>query len=229
MGCGTKCAKYLLFLFNFLIFLSGCAITGIAIWARLDNSFRSHLQSVYDSGAVQNPSFNIEQYYLFLYIIMGFGAFVMLTGFLGCCGAICESACLLGLYFGILLLLLIGELVVGIWFFVKRGDLKDRVSDFIQKDLVSKYNSVPEIQKSLDKMQTDLQCCGGVGCSDYVPGQKPQSCGQNCNGCGEAIFNSIGKNFAISAGVCIGIVAIEILAMIFAMILCCDVRDGGYY
>jgi hypothetical protein len=48
------------------------------------------------------------------YILIAMGAFVFLVGFLGCCGAIKESKCMLGLYIFFLVLVMAGELAAGI-------------------------------------------------------------------------------------------------------------------
>ena len=64
--------------------LAGLAILGIGVWTKVDaGQFDSFLGN---SG-----------YSLSAYMMMAAGAFVAIVGFLGCCGAIKESRCLLGL------------------------------------------------------------------------------------------------------------------------------------
>ncbi|EDM12182.1 rCG47614, isoform CRA_e [Rattus norvegicus] len=77
-GC-TKCIKYLLFVFNFVFWLAGGVILGVALWLRHDPQTTSLLT-----------------FYVGIYILIAVGAVMMFVGFLGCYGAIQESQCLLG-------------------------------------------------------------------------------------------------------------------------------------
>ena len=70
--------------FVFLLQIAGAAILGIGIWTEIDpGQFDAFLGN---SG-----------YSLPAKILIAAGAFVMIVGFLGCCGAIRESRLLLGL------------------------------------------------------------------------------------------------------------------------------------
>ena len=62
---------------------------GIGIWSLLDPG--TH-EAFLGSFGYQIPS----------WMLIGGGALVMIVGFLGCCGAIRESRCLLGLVSGML-------------------------------------------------------------------------------------------------------------------------------
>uniref|UniRef100_A0A8D2BEG1 CD81 molecule n=1 Tax=Sus scrofa TaxID=9823 RepID=A0A8D2BEG1_PIG len=50
-----------------------------------------------------------------VYILIGAGALMMVVGFLGCCGAVQESQCMLGLFFGFLLVIFAIEIAAAIW------------------------------------------------------------------------------------------------------------------
>ena len=70
--------------FVFLLQIAGAAILGIGIWTEIDpGQFDAFLGN---SG-----------YSLPAKILIAAGAFVMIVGFLGCCGAIRENRLLLGL------------------------------------------------------------------------------------------------------------------------------------
>nr|XP_060635549.1 CD9 antigen [Anolis sagrei ordinatus] len=84
---GTKCIKYLLFGFNFVFWLAGTAVLAIGLWLRFD----SRTKDIFDHEE------NDTTFYTGVYILIGAGALIMLVGFLGCCGAIQESQCMLGL------------------------------------------------------------------------------------------------------------------------------------
>ena len=49
-GCGNNMVKFLVFIVNFFICLAGGAVMGVGIWANLDESFTSQLQTVSRRG-----------------------------------------------------------------------------------------------------------------------------------------------------------------------------------
>eukprot|EP00057_Strongylocentrotus_purpuratus_P024730 XP_011679204.1 PREDICTED: CD9 antigen [Strongylocentrotus purpuratus] len=83
-GC-VVCVKYLMFAFNFLFWLCGCALLGVGLWLCFDPSMREYATT---SG-------DLQVYYIAVYVLIGIGGFMMLVGFLGCCGACMESQALL--------------------------------------------------------------------------------------------------------------------------------------
>ncbi|KAM5248936.1 CD81 antigen isoform 1-T1 [Ctenodactylus gundi] len=88
-GC-TKCIKYLLFVFNFVFWLAGGVILGVALWLRHDPKTTNLLYLELGDRPAPNT------FYVGIYILIAVGAVMMFVGFLGCYGAIQESQCLLG-------------------------------------------------------------------------------------------------------------------------------------
>lgn len=89
-------------------------ICGVSLWIRFDDDFQARLSDSIQDGA--NVSLQLDsvpsallpyrlpslrtlwlQMYLVLYGTAAIGGLLCLCGFLGCCGACCESVCLLGL------------------------------------------------------------------------------------------------------------------------------------
>ena len=66
--------------------LLGCAIIGVGIWIRVDPNLSQYVES--------SDAFNYL--YTGAYMLIGVGLVSMVIGFLGCCGAIRESQCMLG-------------------------------------------------------------------------------------------------------------------------------------
>ncbi|KAF6018272.1 TSPAN8 [Bugula neritina] len=77
-GC-FACIKYLMFAFNFIFWLIGCALVGFGIWVLVDDTFKE---------LAADTSFAALQYAGIGIIVVG--CVIMIIGFFGCCGAIRE-------------------------------------------------------------------------------------------------------------------------------------------
>uniref|UniRef100_A0A3P9KLB5 CD81 antigen n=1 Tax=Oryzias latipes TaxID=8090 RepID=A0A3P9KLB5_ORYLA len=116
-GC-TKCIKYMLFFFNFVFWLAGGVILGMALWLRHDSQTSKLLILQFDGQ--QAPS----TFYISVYILIAVGAVMMLVGFLGCYGAIQESQCLLGTFFFFLVILFACEVAAALWGFMNKDTVR---------------------------------------------------------------------------------------------------------
>ncbi|XP_039266766.1 tetraspanin-18-like [Styela clava] len=213
MGCGMTLIKYMMFFVNFLIFLAGAAMLAVGIWVVVDaDSFKNMVSS--------DPAI-----FSGIYIIIAIGAAVFLIGFLGCCGAIKESRCLLGTFFAIILVLFLIQLVGAILAIVYRSKSMDLI-----REQMDDYKTDADVKKGWDELHTEFKCCGIDGPGDWGK-DIPKSCcagmPQKCNvtlayehGCS----NSISKMFWILSGISLGILLIELLAMVFS---CCLYQKIG--
>uniref|UniRef100_A0A672TBA3 CD81 protein-like n=1 Tax=Sinocyclocheilus grahami TaxID=75366 RepID=A0A672TBA3_SINGR len=108
---GMKCVKYLLFVFNFIFWLMGSLVLAVGLWLRLDPNTVSLLG---EGGP--------DTFFIGVYILIAAGGLVMLVGFFGCCGAVRESQCLLGLFFACLLVIFGAEVAAGVFGFLSRDE-----------------------------------------------------------------------------------------------------------
>ncbi|XP_071955893.1 CD9 antigen-like isoform X2 [Antedon mediterranea] len=171
---------------------------------------------------------------------MATGCVIMAVGFLGCCGAMQESICMLVFYF-IALLTIFGLEIAGCtWCYVNREEIGVMFSDELSKIIKEKYkeNDIAA-QKGVDLLQEKLKCCGIDSYMDWFDsGQMiPDSCSCNTtedksgcsdrgfylNGCGKEIEEDVLTNIFILAGIGVGISFIEILGMLFSVVLCCAI------
>ncbi|CAH1256922.1 CD81 [Branchiostoma lanceolatum] len=239
-GC-MRCLKYLMFIFNFLFWLLGCAILGVAIWLRVDQRTTQYV----DTGE------NLSSYYIGTYVLMAVGGIMMLVGFLGCCGAIYESQCMLCTFFIFLLLIFAAEIGGGIWAFLHQDDLTEFIKSDFEDIVKSKYGVDQHASKSWDGVQESLMCCGAADKSDWAQsswgnqqknwGSVPQSCCETpllgCGsggivliqqihqkGCTDKLIEFFHKNLMIIGCVGIAIGVIQLLGMTFALCLCCSIR-----
>ncbi|XP_067396705.1 CD81 antigen [Emydura macquarii macquarii] len=240
-GC-TKCIKYLLFVFNFIFWLAGGIILGVALWLRHDSQTTNILYL--HLGDKQAPS----TFYIGIYILIAVGAVMMFVGFLGCYGAIQESQCLLGTFFTCLVILFACEVAAGIWGFVNKGQVAKDVKQFydqalqqaLQSDLsMSEANNAKAVVKTFHET---LDCCGAGTMSaltnsafqsEFCPkdknlletviqGRFPQDCHKKI----DELFSEKLYLIGIAA---IVVAVIMIFEMILSMILCCGIRNSSIY
>uniref|UniRef100_A0A3Q3ILH8 Tetraspanin n=1 Tax=Monopterus albus TaxID=43700 RepID=A0A3Q3ILH8_MONAL len=148
------CVKYALFIFNFICWLAGSGVLAVGLWLRFD-SRTSGLMDVQDSPSV---------FVTGVYILIAAGALMMIVGFLGCCGAIKESPCMLGLFFVCLLLIFAVEVAAGIWGFANRDRVVEEFTEFY-KQTFSNYKSTGQeaLKEALRIIHFGLNCCGPTG------------------------------------------------------------------
>ncbi|XP_047014273.1 CD82 molecule a [Ictalurus punctatus] len=154
-GC-ISATKYFLFLFNLLFFIFGALIMGFGLWILLDN--QSFIAVLQDSSTELKVG---------SYIVVGVGGFTMLMGFLGCLGAIYEIRCLLGLYFTLLLLILLAQVVTAVLIFLQRDQLRHTTADIVKK-LVENYQGQNKTaEHAWDYIQRNMHCCGWINPEDW--------------------------------------------------------------
>ncbi|CAG2193068.1 CD9 [Mytilus edulis] len=148
----------------------------------------------------------------------------MVIGFLGCCGAIRENQIMLVLFFACLFIIFCALLGIGIYMIVAKDGFQNVVSEVLKKKVTGTCDGDNE-----DTNFMQFQCCGANGLTDYLPTScaHPMICEAlfDTTGCTAKFSEWIKKNFVVVAGVLFGIALILILGMVFAMILCCAVRD----
>ncbi|PVD34144.1 hypothetical protein C0Q70_05407 [Pomacea canaliculata] len=93
--------------------LLGCAILGVGIWLRVDPNVAKYV----------NQAEEINVFFTLAYILMAIGIIIMVIGFLGCCGAIRESQCMLGAFFLLLFIIFAILLGAGIWAVVEKDTM----------------------------------------------------------------------------------------------------------
>nr|XP_054761695.1 tetraspanin-9-like isoform X2 [Lytechinus pictus] len=224
-GC-ARIVKILMFIFNFIFFVAGIVVLAVGIYVNVvDGDFAQILPSL--------PYLSAGN------LLIACGVIVLVVGFLGCCGAIKESPCMLLIFFFLLLLILILEIAAGALAFTYRN----RVEEFVIKDLtagLSQYNKSQSLTKAWDILQSDLKCCGVNGSSDWMTsnatliGRFPDSCckdgfEKNCAtmtgamawdvGCQGKLTMKLRDNIYIVGAIGIAFGLIQIFGMILSMIL----------
>ncbi|ELK02497.1 Tetraspanin-8 [Pteropus alecto] len=120
--------------------------------------------------------------YIAVNILIAVGATIMILSFLGYCGAIKESRCMLFLFFIGLFLILLLQVAAGILGAAFRSESENILNETLYKniELLSGTDSnAKAFQKALTEFQEQFKCCGLVnGPSDW--GNNFQSHSKSC-------------------------------------------------
>ncbi|PWA32656.1 hypothetical protein CCH79_00012443, partial [Gambusia affinis] len=225
--------------------LAGAAILGVGIWVTVDsNSLLSLANKV-----VSLPE-DIFQLNYVGYVLIGVGAVLLIIGFLGCCGAVKESRCMLLTFFSLVLIIFIIEVAGGVVLFVFNNEVDqifDTIEDEVRANIQKDYGNENEMTKVWNTTMEQFQCCGYKNYTDFYGSpfnnagdRYPSQC---CSGTGPCTSNAAEKadikgcfvrllelleeNSVIIAGVAIGIAALEIAAMVVSMVLYCNAGKKG--
>ncbi|XP_021534263.1 tetraspanin-8 [Neomonachus schauinslandi] len=231
----SGCIKYSMFIFNFLFWLCGILILGVAIWIRVSKDG----QEILNSGDFATSP------YISVNILIAVGSIIMILGFLGCCGAVKESRCMLLLFFIGLLLILLLQVAAGILGATFKSDSERVLNETLYENikLLSRTDEEAQaFQKALMKFQEKFKCCGLVnGAADWgnnfqenymsceCPGPSESSCvmykGKYVyqQPCISFIKEIVAKHFLIVIGIAFGLVVIEVLGLVFSMVLYCQI------
>lgn len=244
-SCGLKCLKWLMFAFNLLFFICGCVLLGLGIWVVVDLSSFMELFSTSETTST-----------LFLsaaYIFIALGCALIVISFFGFCGAVKENRCLLGVFFAIVLVIFIVEIVGAILAFVYYPQVEEVIIDSMAD--YKPNNDTDPLTLAWDALQELIPCCGFNDSLNWVaygpypvltqipPQIVPASCCDTenddsdlaavallqCQSLGQGVHaegceTRLQSYFWVIGGVGIAILVIELLAMIFA---CCLFRAAG--
>uniref|UniRef100_A0A3Q0RXF0 Tetraspanin n=1 Tax=Amphilophus citrinellus TaxID=61819 RepID=A0A3Q0RXF0_AMPCI len=207
------------FFYIFLLQLAGTAVLAVGLWLRFD----SRTAGLFEGE--ESPSV----FFTGVYILIAAGALMMVVGFLGCCGAIKESPCMLGLFFLFLLLIFAAEVAAGIWGLSNSDRVTSDITEFYKQTYANyKDTKQPALKETLRLIHFGLDCCGPTGtvfdaAKDICPKQEGLEIlvTKSCPAAIDEVFNN---KLHIIGGVGIGIGVIMIFGMIFSMMLCCAIK-----
>ncbi|KAG8515721.1 CD151 antigen [Galemys pyrenaicus] len=188
--CGTVCLKYLLFAFNCCFWVSrGPAAPLGSVWpARQAACGRPAGQHVTDACpqlaglavmAVGVWTLALKSDYISLlasgtylataYLLVVAGIVVMVTGVLGCCATFKERRNLLRLYFVLLLLIFLLEIIAGVLAYVYYQQLNAELKENLRDTMTKRYHlrGHEGVTSAVDKLQQEFHCCGSNNSQDW--------------------------------------------------------------
>jgi len=219
MGCcetlvsGTL--RIILFALNLCTLVAGGAVLGLGVYILVEINFLPEDNAMLDGIA---------------YGLIGLGMLVAVVSLLGCLGACMQNQWLLSFYFLFVLLLVIAEVGVGIFFAVE----KDRIEAEIDKNFkewLDEYKENEEMQEYVNVVQGALKCCGYNGARDYLAMgilNLPDTCyvgdiikegALTYPGCKQRISTEIKGKSTATILVIASVAALEVLTMLMACYL----------
>lgn len=242
MSCCDNMLKYIVFLFNFIFFLTGTVLIGAGAYVQIQmKNYFDFLGSQYLNSSI-------------IFIIIG--VVVLVVAFFGCCGACTENACMLYTYGTLMALILMVEIGLAVTVYIFKGDAQKFMHEAMQKGMVNYGEADHEgVKVAWDAIQGDFGCCGVTEYKDWettnygktVNGVPDSCCKTFSTGCGKGIFGTgntngintkgcvteleevITDNVAAVAGIGVGIAVFQVLAVIVTCFLGAHMRRKMNY
>ncbi|CAL8328892.1 unnamed protein product [Lota lota] len=231
--CCSFFLKTMMFIFNGVIFLAGVAMLAMGIWLNVDCASLMELL-----GSIRNVPGGLAQLAHVSYLLIGVGVVLLVVGFLGCCGAIRESRCMLLTFFILLLIIFVAEVAAAVLVFIFQTEAANILKDLDDKIVENfEQNSPGDLSPLWYSTMHDFQCCGYHNYTNFrnTSVYPPSCCNStlvvpagcttdiaeksNIEGCFEKILQLIKDNAVIIGAVAGGIAVIEVAAMVVSMVL----------
>jgi len=145
IGCGAKCAKIALIIYNIIFLCTGIVLIALGIWLVASGSI---------PGLV-TLSFNGTNSALFrnsAILLIAMGVLVILISVLGMVGAIIENQIVLGVYIALLIVIFCGEIAGGVLAIVFKDQIVTGLTTSLSNQLAGQLN-----QSSTDKRYYNSQ------------------------------------------------------------------------
>lgn len=229
--CDIFVLKNVLFLFNFLLLLSGVALLGVGIWTILD---KHSYVALLATGVYQTTS----------YLLVFIGVLIVVVVFaLGCCGAWKENKILLAIYAALLILIFLLEAICGILAYFYEARIHDELVEHLNETMTTKYRHDIAITQSIDSMQLTFKCCGAESHLDWIYSKSrvPESCCKtpsigcadrshhpsniNYKGCVYSLAEFLRSHLMVIGAIGLGLCCLQIFGAVFSCWLIKKIRD----
>jgi len=233
MGFCGGIVKASLFILNFVLFLGGVLI--MAAGGYMHYQIAMKYDTFFDDKGSKAGIFGVAV-----------GAVVALVSFLGCCGLMKKSSCMLKTYGVMVAVLLIAEIGIGIAATLYKGEAEGYLTRGMNSAL-NQYDPADKIKAPIveiwDETQEGLQCCGVTGYTDWKDADKwtkktdvPDSCckeeSENCGqgaianpssinqtGCKDKLVEEIKANIGYVVWAGMGFGLFQIILIVAACVL----------
>jgi len=169
VDCGSTIAKYLLCIFNFTFFILGTIVLSVGIWVAADkSSFIALLKMVENENVEQftQPAV-IEQ---MAYVLIACGALMFFLSFLGYCGAIRESQCMLTTYAILMILIIVAQITLGGLAAAYKDKARVETKNYLQSTFTRYYSTsqrTDAVSLMWNHLMIEMKCCGVNDYNDF--------------------------------------------------------------
>jgi len=137
---------------------------GVGIWVKVDPTVTDYVGLTVDQGSYEAATI----------LLIVVGAFILLVGFLGCCGACKESSCMLCLFAGLMIVIVLLQIVAAILAVVFQSEVEQGLNDHLASEMYTKMTDDEEdpFTAAVNGVQMEFNCCGAKDYNDYGVGSK---------------------------------------------------------
>ncbi|XP_021232803.1 tetraspanin-18-like isoform X2 [Numida meleagris] len=157
-----SCMKYLMFIFNVLVFAGGTCLVGVGVWVAVD-------PAGFQDIVAAKPVLSVGAY-----LLLAVGIALSLLGFLGCCGALRRSRLLLLVFFILVSLVFVTQLVGAALFLVHWKQIRP---ELFLSELRRNYcgdEGAEVFSVAWNTLMVTFSCCGVLGPEDFGNGSRFQ-------------------------------------------------------
>jgi len=156
MGC-RGCCRALLAVVSGLVLLVALFLTTASLWLLVVEQLYLEKAGWKEAPALATLAALIA------------GLVLGLVAFLGCCGAITASKCLLGFFLSLLMLLTAGQLATAALLYLQEISVEPLLRAGVEETVKEKYHlNNTATRLYWDHLQQGLQCCGSAGPLDWA-------------------------------------------------------------
>ncbi|XP_053383672.1 tetraspanin-18-like [Mercenaria mercenaria] len=152
---------------------SGGGLSGVGVWMMTDPKIETYFD-------ILNVDQSSSSFKMICYALLAVGVFALLVAFLGCCGAVQKSKCLLTLFLILVGVITVMEAGLGVMVVVSKdsasaipvlsalmSDMQDKLRTQLKQSVTEHYLPDTLLGTTWDNVQIELECCGATGPEDY--------------------------------------------------------------
>uniref|UniRef100_A0A5S6QU62 Tetraspanin n=1 Tax=Trichuris muris TaxID=70415 RepID=A0A5S6QU62_TRIMR len=155
----TNLLRWTVFILNFLFWIAGIAVLGVCIWLLFDRGVAQRMMELDE---------RLHEFYVAVYLLLAVGIVMSLLGFMGCCGALRQSKCLLVSFFILLVIVFCAELTCGILAYTHQEQVQQYIEKSMYDTVLNRYGVEKAYTDVFDSIQSGLRCCGVKSYRDWL-------------------------------------------------------------
>ncbi|XP_012135120.1 CD151 antigen isoform X1 [Megachile rotundata] len=153
--CSVNFLKYVLHIYNMVLFLSGLVVGGIGIWTVISKHFYVSLMTT-------------STYPTLAYALIVAGVLAVIGSWLGCGGVASENRCVLLIYVFVVMLVFVLEAGVGALARLYEEQVGPELKMNLNRTFLENYSVRSRETNAIDQMQTEFKCCGALRFEDWL-------------------------------------------------------------